>query len=190
MVLNDGAQGSLNGTRPHPQTSPRTFFWVSTPAPHLSSGVSNNGIAPLSFSLYLYLSVCLHLLSGAANNDRVSCPLSLSVCVHLFLSFSSLHRSFSLPFFFPPSLPNLSLSIFYLASPTMILSPTCSFHYLVNYTPLQHMTATHNCNKYCNTIMQQIPQRNTVTQYCNTIVQHCNTLFQYCCNRNNLVPHL
>jgi len=27
---------SLNGTRPHPPTSPRTFFWVSTPAPHLS----------------------------------------------------------------------------------------------------------------------------------------------------------
>jgi len=39
MVLNDGAKGSLNGTRPHPPTSPRTFFWVSTPAPHLSSYV-------------------------------------------------------------------------------------------------------------------------------------------------------
>ena len=37
MVPNDGAQGSLNGTRPHPPISPRTFFWVSTPAPHLSS---------------------------------------------------------------------------------------------------------------------------------------------------------
>ena len=36
MVLNDGAEGSLNGTRPHPPISPRTFFWVSTPAPHLS----------------------------------------------------------------------------------------------------------------------------------------------------------
>ena len=36
MVLNNGAQGSLNGTRPHPPISPRTFFRVSTPAPHLS----------------------------------------------------------------------------------------------------------------------------------------------------------
>jgi len=36
MVFNDGAQGSFNGTRPHPPISPRTFFWVSTPAPHLS----------------------------------------------------------------------------------------------------------------------------------------------------------
>ena len=36
MVLNNGALGSLNGTRPHPPISPRTFFWVSTPAPHLS----------------------------------------------------------------------------------------------------------------------------------------------------------
>jgi len=36
MVLNDGAYVSLNGTRPHPPISPRTFFWVSTPAPHLS----------------------------------------------------------------------------------------------------------------------------------------------------------
>ena len=26
----------MNGTRPHPLISPRTFFWVSTPAPHLS----------------------------------------------------------------------------------------------------------------------------------------------------------
>ena len=26
----------MNGTRPHPPISPRTFFWVSTPAPHLS----------------------------------------------------------------------------------------------------------------------------------------------------------
>jgi len=30
------SQVSLNGTRPHPPISPRTFFWVSTPAPHLS----------------------------------------------------------------------------------------------------------------------------------------------------------
>ena len=29
-------QRSLNGTRPHPPISPRKFFWVSTPAPHLS----------------------------------------------------------------------------------------------------------------------------------------------------------
>ena len=36
MVLNNGAWGSLNGTRPHPSISPRTFFGVSTPAPHLS----------------------------------------------------------------------------------------------------------------------------------------------------------
>ena len=28
-------------TRPHPPTSPRTFFWVSTPAPHLSYGMAS-----------------------------------------------------------------------------------------------------------------------------------------------------
>ena len=39
MLLNDGAQGSLNGTRPHPPISPRTFFLVSTPAPHFSQGL-------------------------------------------------------------------------------------------------------------------------------------------------------
>jgi len=29
----------VNGTRPHPPTSPRTIFWVSTPAPHLSAHI-------------------------------------------------------------------------------------------------------------------------------------------------------
>ena len=32
-------EGSLNGTRTHLPISPRTFFWVSTPAPHLSQEV-------------------------------------------------------------------------------------------------------------------------------------------------------
>jgi len=33
MVLNDGAYGSLNGTRPHPPISPRTFFLGLDPSP-------------------------------------------------------------------------------------------------------------------------------------------------------------
>ena len=54
MVLNHGAQGSLNGARPHPPTSPRTFFWVSTPAPHLSSDVKYLDVQIGQFSCPLF----------------------------------------------------------------------------------------------------------------------------------------
>jgi len=47
------------GYRPHPPISLRTFFWVSTPAPHLSTGMSQSSSVGLGVTGSLTFFVCV-----------------------------------------------------------------------------------------------------------------------------------
>jgi len=89
----------LNGTRPHPPISPRTFFWVSTPAPHLSNIYTYVHVfrhlsvlrfhKPLACTyIYTHMSVCISTHSNG-NAHIASCLVILVLKLLLTLTYAN-----------------------------------------------------------------------------------------------------